>query len=363
MVKRVMIMAGGTGGHVFPALAVAQALQAEGVVVTWLGTRHGLEARVIPEAGIDIDYISIQGLRGKARWTLLLAPFRLSLALVQALYIMLKRRPHAVLGMGGFASGPGGVVARLLARPLVIHEQNAVAGLTNRLLANIANRVLEAFPSAFDSGSRVRHTGNPVRLSIAQLAEPSERMKEHTGPLRILVVGGSLGALALNQIVPEAIASMPADKYPQVRHQCGKHNCELSQQVYETAGVDALVTPFIKDMDEALSWADIVVCRSGAMTVAELAAAGVGAILVPFPYAVDDHQTANGRYLTEHGAAEMIQQSELTAKGLAERLLQLAEDTHNGRERIITMAEQARALAMPNATRDVMQHCLEVMRG
>ncbi|MDH5184861.1 MAG: undecaprenyldiphospho-muramoylpentapeptide beta-N-acetylglucosaminyltransferase [Gammaproteobacteria bacterium] len=363
MVKRVMIMAGGTGGHVFPALAVAQALQAEGVTVTWLGTRHGLEAQVIPEAGIEIDYISIQGLRGKAKWTLLFAPFRLSLALVQALFIMLKRRPHAVLGMGGFASGPGGVVARLLARPLVIHEQNAVAGLTNRLLATIANRVLEAFPKAFESGGRVRHTGNPVRLSIAQLAEPGERMKDRTGPLRILVVGGSLGALALNQIVPQAIASLPVESRPQVRHQCGKHNCELSQQTYDTARVDAVVTPFIKHMDEALAWADVVVCRAGAMTVAELAAAGVGAILVPFPYAVDDHQSANGRYLTEHGAAEMIQQSDLSIEGLAERLQQLAEDAQHGRERIITMAEQARALAMPNATDDVMQNCLEVMRG
>lgn len=363
MVKRVMIMAGGTGGHVFPALAVAQALQAQGVKVTWLGTRHGLEAQVIPEAGIEIDYISIQGLRGKAKWTLLLAPFRLSVALVQALFIMLKRRPHAVLGMGGFASGPGGVVARLLARPLVIHEQNAVAGLTNRLLARIANRILEAFPDAFGSGRRIRYTGNPVRLSIAQLAEPGERMKDRSGPLRILVVGGSLGARALNQIVPQAIASMPVGAHPQVRHQCGKHNCELSQQMYASGAIDAVVTPFIKDMDDALSWADVVVCRSGAMTVAELAAAGVGAILVPFPYAVDDHQTANGRYLTEHGAAEMIQQSELSVDGLAKRLTLLAEDTGNGRKRIIKMAEQARALAMPNATHDVMQHCLEVMRG
>ena len=363
MVKRVMIMAGGTGGHVFPALAVAHALQAEGMEVTWLGTRHGLEATVVPEAEIEIDYISIQGLRGKNKLTLLLAPFRLTLALIQALLIMLKRRPHAVLGMGGFASGPGGVMARLLARPLVIHEQNAVAGVTNRLLAGIATRVLEAFPSAFDSGSRVRHTGNPVRISIAQLAEPAARMRGRTGPLRILVVGGSLGALALNKIVPEAIASMPMESRPQVRHQCGRHHCEQSREVYSKAGVDAVVKPFIKDMAEALGWADMVVCRAGAMTIAELAAAGVGSILVPFPHAVDDHQTANGRYLTEHGAAEMIQQSELTVEGLAERLLPLAEDADRGRERIITMAEQARALAMPNATEDVMQHCLEVMRG
>jgi UDP-N-acetylglucosamine--N-acetylmuramyl-(pentapeptide) pyrophosphoryl-undecaprenol N-acetylglucosamine transferase len=363
MVKRAMIMAGGTGGHVFPALAVAQALREHGVEVCWLGTRRGMEAQQVPKNGFPIEYISISGLRGKGKLSLLLAPFRLLLAMGQALWILLRYRPQVVLGMGGFVTGPGGVVARLLGRPLVIHEQNAIAGLTNRLLAKIATRILEAFPGAFRNSQRVRHTGNPVRAAITQLPTPEARLAGRTGALRILVVGGSQGALALNQIVPEAIAAMPQELRPEVWHQCGRHNCELSEAVYQRAGIAARVMPFIDDMNSAYEWADVVICRSGAMTVAELAAAGVGAILVPFPYAVDDHQTANGRYLAEHGAAEIIPQAQLNPQGLAQRLEELAEDARNGRERILKMAEQAHSLAMPNATEDVMNQCLEVMRG
>lgn len=363
MVKRAMIMAGGTGGHVFPALAVAQALREQQVEVRWLGTRRGMESQQVPRHGFPIDYITISGLRGKGRLSLLLAPFRLLIAMSQALWVMLRFRPHVVLGMGGFVTGPGGVVARLLGRPLVIHEQNAIAGLTNRLLSGIASRVLEAFPGAFRNTPRVRHTGNPVRVSITLITPPRERFAERKGPLRVLVVGGSQGALALNKIVPRAVAGMPGELHPEVWHQCGRQHCEESAAIYEQAGVSARVTPFIDDMNSAYEWADVVICRSGAMTVAELAAAGVGAILVPFPFAVDDHQTANGRYLAEHGAAEIIPQDQLTPEDLAERLLDLARDAGTGRERIIKMAEQAHSLAMPNATEEVMKHCLEVMRG
>jgi len=363
MVKKAMIMAGGTGGHVFPALAVAEALRGHGVEVRWLGTRRGMESQQVPKHGFPIDYISISGLRGKGKLSLLLAPFRLLLAMAQALWIMLRYRPQVVLGMGGFVTGPGGVVARLLGRPLVIHEQNAIAGLTNRLLAKIATRVLEAFPGAFRNSQRVRHTGNPVRATITQLPVPQSRFEGRNGPLRILVVGGSQGALALNQIVPEAIAGLPAELRPEVWHQCGRHHCEQSEAVYRQAGIEARVMPFIDDMNSAYEWADVVICRAGAMTVAELAAAGVGAILVPFPFAVDDHQTANGRYLAEHGAAEIIPQPQLKPETLAERLEELAHDALGGRERILKMAEQAHSLAMPNATEEVMNQCLEVMRG
>ncbi|MBD3669367.1 MAG: undecaprenyldiphospho-muramoylpentapeptide beta-N-acetylglucosaminyltransferase [Gammaproteobacteria bacterium] len=363
MVKKVMIMAGGTGGHVFPALAVAHALKAQGVEVRWLGTRRGMESVQVPKQGFPIDYISISGLRGKGKLSLVLAPLRLAVAMAQALKVLLRFRPHVVLGMGGFVTGPGGVMARLIGIPLVIHEQNAIAGMTNRLLSRIATRILEAFPGAFKNSQRVRHTGNPVRADIAKLAVPDERLNGREGALRLLVVGGSQGALALNQIVPEAIAALEDTAAVEVWHQCGKHNCELTQDTYSGAGIEARVEPFIDDMNTAYEWADVVVCRSGAMTVAELAAAGVGAILVPYPYAVDDHQTVNGRYLAEHGAAEIIPQAQLTVEELVKRLEEFMADAMAGRERIRKMAEQAHSLAMPNATDEVMNQCLEVMRG
>ncbi|MFN3785580.1 MAG: undecaprenyldiphospho-muramoylpentapeptide beta-N-acetylglucosaminyltransferase, partial [Thiothrix sp.] len=304
MRRPIMITAGGTGGHVYPGLAVARALMAQGIPVVWMGTRKGLEARVIPAAGIEMAWLDVNALRGKGWQTLWLAPVNLLRALWQALQIMRKYQPAAVLGMGGFVAGPGGLVAALMGKPVVIHEQNAVAGLTNRLLAKVSRRVLEGFPGTFAPAPKVMATGNPVRLDIASLPAPLERLADRDDePVHVLVVGGSLGAQALNQLVPQALARMDAANRPQVRHQAGLKNIEDARHQYQMAGVAAEVMAFIDDMAEAYAWADLVICRAGALTIAELAAAGVTAILVPFPYAVDDHQTANAKYLADNGAA------------------------------------------------------------
>jgi UDP-N-acetylglucosamine--N-acetylmuramyl-(pentapeptide) pyrophosphoryl-undecaprenol N-acetylglucosamine transferase len=353
-------MAGGTGGHVFPALAVARYLRNEGVEVTWLGTRRGLEARVVPEAGFPIEYISITGLRGRGLLGWLLAPVRLSAALWQALRVCLRCRPGAVLGLGGFVTGPGGVAAWLLRRPLVIHEQNAIAGLTNRVLSHLARRVLEAFPGSFPQKIKTEQTGNPIRAEICELPDPQSRMAAHHAELRILVIGGSLGAQALNEILPQAISLLRIASRPTIWHQAGQNKDEVTREAYATANVEARVAPFIADMAEAYGWADLVICRAGALTISELAAAGVAAILVPYPHAVDDHQTRNALYLTEAGAARLILQSELTPEVLANVLLELLSD---GREGLVKMATTARRLAKPEATRQVAETCLEVMHG
>ncbi len=355
----IMIMAGGTGGHVFPALAVANELRARGAEVFWLGTRNGLEAKVVPEAGIDIEWISISGLRGKGVIGWLLAPFRLAKAIAQSIEVIFRRRPMAVLGMGGFVSGPGGLVTWLLRKPLLIHEQNAIAGLTNKLLAKRANKVMEAFPGTFKGLKTVISLGNPVRKEIAELPEPAERFAGREGKLRVLVIGGSLGAQALNETVPQAIAQIDEAQRPEVFHQAGQRNIEAAREQYDACAVEAKVEPFIADMAEAYAWADVVICRSGALTVCELAAAGVGAVLVPFPFAVDDHQTANGRYLAGAGAAELVQQSALTAEKLSEILQGFVVDCQSGRERLLAMANKARALAKPESTRQVADLCLE----
>jgi UDP-N-acetylglucosamine--N-acetylmuramyl-(pentapeptide) pyrophosphoryl-undecaprenol N-acetylglucosamine transferase len=352
--RPVMITAGGTGGHVYPGLAVARALIAQGVPVVWMGTRKGLEARVIPEAGIPMAWLDVNGLRGKGWKTALLAPVNLIRALVQSVQIMLEHKPAAVLGMGGFVAGPGGLVAALMGKPVVIHEQNAVAGLTNRLLSKVARRVLEGFPGTFASNNKVMATGNPVRLDIASLPSLSERMAGRSGePVHVLVVGGSLGAQALNQMVPQALAQLAVSIRPLVRHQAGAKNIDDALQQYASAGVDAEVTPFIENMAEAYGWADLVICRSGALTVAELAAAGVAAVLVPFPYAVDDHQTANGNYLADNGAALLLQQRDLTAEKLAEVLGDLCSDP----TRLRQMGMASRLLAKPDATAQVAAIC------
>ena len=354
----ILIMAGGTGGHVFPALAVARYLRDAGVEVVWLGTRRGLEARVVPEAGFPIEYISISGLRGKGMLGWLLAPAHLSIALWQASKVCRRCRPGAVLGLGGFVTGPGGLAAWLLRRPLVIHEQNAIAGLTNRLLSHLAQRVLEAFPGSFSAAIKTEHTGNPVRADIAALPLPARRIGEHEGPCRLLVIGGSLGAQALNEIVPQALALLPAEDRPLVWHQAGQHKDETTDKNYIAAAVEGRVEPFIADMAEAYGWADLVICRAGALTVSELAAAGLGAILVPYPHAVDDHQTRNALYLTEAGAARLLLQAELTPVALAEVLRELLR---GGREGLVKMASAARALAKPAATQRVAEICQEVM--
>jgi UDP-N-acetylglucosamine--N-acetylmuramyl-(pentapeptide) pyrophosphoryl-undecaprenol N-acetylglucosamine transferase len=358
--SNVLIMAGGTGGHVFPALAVARYLRDEGIEVVWLGTRRGLEARIVPEAGFPIEYISISGLRGKGILGWLLAPVRLSIALGQAVNVCLRRRPGAVLGLGGFVTGPGGLAAWLLRRPLVIHEQNAIAGLTNRLLSRLAHRVLEAFPGSFPSSIKTVQTGNPVRADIAELPIPTTRIGAHQGQYRLLVIGGSLGAQALNEVMPQALAQLPIEGRPVIWHQAGQNKEAATRDAYAKAEVEARVEPFIADMAAAYSWADLVICRAGALTISELAAAGVGAILVPYPYAVDDHQTRNALYLTQAGAARLILQSELTPKALAQVLRELLS---NGREGFINMAKAARGLAKPAATQHVAETCLEVMHG
>jgi UDP-N-acetylglucosamine--N-acetylmuramyl-(pentapeptide) pyrophosphoryl-undecaprenol N-acetylglucosamine transferase len=353
--KRFLVMAGGTGGHVFPALATARLLQSRGHSVHWLGSVGGMEARLIGETDIPMSLISISGLRGKSRLTLVAAPFRLMRGLWQALAVLRSVRPDCVLGMGGFVTGPGGLAAWLTRKPLVVHEQNAIAGLTNRLLARFANTVLEAFPGSFGTDTVTRCTGNPVRSDVTELLEPQARMAGREGRVRLLVIGGSLGALAINERLPEALAMLPADVRPDVRHQCGERHLDITRQAYEANSVDANIQPFINDMGQAYGWADLVVCRAGALTVAELCAAGLGAILVPFPHAVDDHQTYNAAYMVQAKAAVLIPQSRLTADVLADTLHGLVTD----RSRVREMAQAARTLARPDATERVVNYCLE----
>ncbi len=355
MGMRVMIMAGGTGGHVFPALAVAHCLRTDGLEVSWLGAPDSFEARVVPEAGFSIDWIDVQGLRGTrlSRW--LFAPFKLARALAQSMRVIQKKRPAVVLGMGGFISGPGGLAARLLGIPLVIHEQNAIPGLTNQWLARIASQVLEAFPGSFAPTRHARVTGNPVRAEIAALPAPSQRMAGRSGPARLLVLGGSQGAQALNETVPAALAQLQSAERPLIRHQAGANKLEAAQAAYHAAGVEAQVSAFIEDMAEAYGWADLVICRAGALTIAELAAVGLGALLVPYPYAVDDHQTHNARHLTAAGAARLLPQAELTPESLAGQLRKLLGE----RELLLAMASAARSLARPDAAHTVAAVCME----
>ncbi|MCH7508402.1 MAG: undecaprenyldiphospho-muramoylpentapeptide beta-N-acetylglucosaminyltransferase [Proteobacteria bacterium] len=354
----VMIMAGGTGGHVYPALAVARGLAAMGRDVVWLGTRRGLEGRIIPQQQIPIEWISVSGLRGKGVVSWLLAPFRLLRALFQALSILRKTRPSVVLGMGGFVSGPGGLAARLLGRRLVIHEQNAVAGLTNRSLARIADRVLEAFPGSFPNPGHIRSgvetVGNPVRDEILSLAEPGRRMAGRSGSLRLLVLGGSQGALRLNTMTPLALAQIDGGQRPQVWHQAGAKTLDQAKSAYRLHDVDARVEPFIEQMADAYGWADLVICRAGALTVFELAAAGLAAVLVPFPSAVDDHQTLNADWLVRAGAAVLLPEADLSADSLAAMILKFSGD----RQGLLDMAGRARALAAPGACGKVVRACL-----
>jgi UDP-N-acetylglucosamine--N-acetylmuramyl-(pentapeptide) pyrophosphoryl-undecaprenol N-acetylglucosamine transferase len=359
--RPILIMAGGTGGHVFPALALARLLRARSYEVVWLGTQRGLEARVVPADRLPIEFLSVGGLRGKGLTTLLAAPFRLAVALSQALRVMWRHRPVVVVGLGGFVTGPGGVAAWLTRRPLLIHEQNAVAGFTNRCLSHLAREVLEAFPGSFGKGVQTRAIGNPVRQDISAIAPPAQRFADRTGPVRVLVIGGSLGALRLNAVVPQALARLKQLAPPDipaidVRHQAGERWIESGRQSYATAGVRADVRPFIEDMAEAYSWADLVICRSGALTVSELAAAGVGAVLVPFPAAVDDHQTHNAQYLVKEGAAVLIADRDLTAERLCDELQRLCA----GRGKLLAMAERARKLAMPQAAEELARACLDM---
>jgi UDP-N-acetylglucosamine--N-acetylmuramyl-(pentapeptide) pyrophosphoryl-undecaprenol N-acetylglucosamine transferase len=359
MSRPILIMAGGTGGHVFPALALARLLREQAQEVIWLGTARGLESRVIPAEGIPIERLSVGGLRGKGVLTWLLAPFRLTVALLQALRVMWRHRPLVAVGLGGFVSGPGGLAAWLTRCPLVIHEQNAIAGFTNRILAHLARRVLEAFPGSFGRDVRARAIGNPVRRDISDLPAPPVRFAGRLGPVRILVIGGSQGAARLNAVVPFALKRLSTWLAFDVRHQAGERWIDAGRASYAQAGVRADVRPFIEDMSEAYGWADLVICRSGALTVSELAAVGVAAILVPYPNAVDDHQAYNAQYLVREGAAVLIPDRELTEERLAGELQRLCA----GRGKLLAMAERARLLARPHAADELAASCLELARS
>jgi len=349
-------MAGGTGGHVFPALAVAEVLRDRNVAVTWLGTHRGIEAELVHEHGFPIDFIDVEGVRGRGAMKLLKAPFVLMKSLWQSIGVIRNQKPEVVLGLGGFASGPGGVAARLLGLPLVIHEQNAIAGTTNSLLAKIASRVLEAFPGALPRGEWV---GNPVRKDIEALPLQKEHEMTVERPLRLLVLGGSLGATAINQQVPKALALLAGEVASEVRHQCGRAHEADTKSAYEGVGVKARIEPFITDMAEAYDWADVVICRAGALTVAELTAAGVGALLIPYPYAIDDHQTKNGEWLVEQKAALLMQQSDLTPEKLATQITEWSTD----RIKLQAMAVNARAMAKSGVAESVADICMELCRG
>ena len=357
--RPILVMAGGTGGHVYPALAVARALQEQSREIVWLGTHRGLESRIVPEAGIDMEWISVKGLRRKGVLALIIAPLQLIWALLQSLSVIIRRRPAAVLGMGGFASGPGGVAAWLTRRPLVIHEQNAAAGMTNRLLARLARVVLQAFPGSFNSKVIAETVGNPVRDDIAQIAEPAVRYDNRQGPMRLLVLGGSQGALALNREVPAALALLDPDVRPIVRHQCGERTLQTARDAYTEHAVEVELLPFINDMAEVYAWADLVVCRAGALTVAELCAAGLPAIFVPYPAAVDDHQTANAGPMEKAGAAVIIQEAGLTPEHLATCLREWLQSRSELRQK----AQIARSLACPNSLRRITEICLQQAGG
>ncbi len=352
--RPVMIMAGGTGGHIFPALAVAEALQQRGVPVVWLGSEGGMETRLVPQHDIPMKTLSIKGLRGKGISALLLAPFKLSLAVVQAVRVLLDVKPRSVLGMGGFAAGPGGIAAFIARVPLYVHEQNAIPGMTNRWLAKVATQVMEGFKGAFPAAVKALYLGNPVRGKIVDVPAPEQRFAHRDGRLRLLVVGGSLGALTFNRQVPPALARIAPEHRPEVIHQSGERTLEAAREAYAEAGVEAEVTPFINDMASAYAEADLVIARSGALTVTELEQVGVASILVPYPHAVDDHQTANGQALVKAGAAKMIKDSEFSP----ETLLPLLEPLLNDRKMLLNMAQAARKLAKPKAAEQVAQVCL-----
>lgn len=349
---RVVMMAGGTGGHVFPALAVADGLRERGADVTWLGVATGMEAELVPKHGFEMAWIRVAGLRGKGALSWLTAPFRVLRALGDALGVMRRIRPNLVVGMGGFVAGPGGLAAWLLRRPLVIHEQNAIAGLTNRLLSRLARRVLQAFPDTFNNGETV---GNPVRAEIAAIAPPDQRLAERTGPVRLLVVGGSLGAMALNRLLPAALARLGAAQRPEIWHQAGR-TLETAQAAYADTDLQPNLVAFIDDMAEAYAWADLVVCRAGALTVAELAAVGLPSVLVPFPYAVDDHQTVNAAYLVDADAALLVQERDLDAESLAALLAPLLSD----RARLRGMAQRARDKGWRESRQQIVDICMAV---
>ena len=352
--KTIMIMAGGTGGHVFPGLAVADFMRGLGWRVVWMGSRSGMEARLVPGHGYEMAWIHASALRGKGLVAKLLLPVKLLYAFWQSARAISSVKPDVVLGMGGYVAFPGGMMASLLNKPLAVHEQNAIAGLTNRVLAHVADRVMAAFPAALKSA---QWTGNPVRADISALPVPAARYAGRSGPLRVLVVGGSLGAQALNQAVPGALALIPTGERPRVVHQAGEKNLDALRAEYSAAGVEGELVAFIGDMAARYAEADLVICRAGALTVSELAAGGMASLLVPFPFAVDDHQTANAKFLADSGASMLIRQADMNPSQLAALIRTL------DREKLLAMAEKALALGKPEATRLVAEACIALAGG
>ena len=349
--KTALIMAGGTGGHIFPGLAVAEELRARGWRVHWLGAPGSMESRIVPQHGFPLELIDFSGVRGKGLATLALLPLRLLRAFWQALQVVRRVQPDVVVGLGGYITFPGGMMGVLCGKPLVLHEQNSVAGMANKVLAGVADRVFTAFPDVL---KKAQWVGNPLRSAFTRQAAPSERFAGRTGPLRLLVAGGSLGAQALNDIVPRALALIPAADRPLVTHQSGATQIDALRANYQAAGVQAELTPFIDDTASAFAAADIIVCRAGASTVTEIAAVGAAAVFVPFPFAVDDHQTTNARFLVNAGGGWLVQQSDLTPEGLAKMLL------NSERTVLVDIAEKAKNMQKINATREVVAACEEL---
>ncbi len=353
MRKTALIMAGGTGGHIFPGLAVAEALRTRGWQVQWLGAPNSMESRLVPPRGFTLQTIYFSGVRGKGLLTLALLPLRLLKAFWQSIQVIRRVKPDVVVGLGGYISFPAGMMAVLLGKPLVLHEQNSVAGMANKVLATVADKVFTAFPGVLSKGEWV---GNPLRTEFLQQADPAERFAARSGPLNLLVVGGSLGAKALNEIVPQAVALLPLAQRPRIIHQSGEKQIDALRANYAAAGVEATLTPFIDNTAAAFAQADLIVCRAGASTVTEIAAVGAAAVFVPFPSAVDDHQTTNARFLSDHGAAQLIAQKDLTPEKLAQLLLKS--------ELIVlcSIGQKAKTMQKIHATEAVVQAC-ETLTG
>jgi UDP-N-acetylglucosamine--N-acetylmuramyl-(pentapeptide) pyrophosphoryl-undecaprenol N-acetylglucosamine transferase len=350
----ILVMAGGTGGHVFPALSVAKVLRDRGVPVIWLGVPASMESRLVPANGFPIEWVRVKGIRGKGFGAWVMAPLRIVNAVWQAMAVLRRVRPSAVLGAGGYVSGPGGIAAWLMRIPLLIHEQNAIPGLTNRWLARLADQVMQAFPGSFKAGVHARTVGNPVRADITAIAEPAMRFAGRAGRARLLVFGGSLGAQRLNVMVPKALSRIDPEHRPQVRHQAGERGIDAARTAYNQAQVDAEVTPFIDDMAAAYAWADVAVCRAGAMTIAELQAAGLGPLLIPFPAATDDHQTKNAEAMVSVGAGRVLQERDMTPESLSACIAELTAD----RGRMLEMADAARRSRVIDAAAQVADLCM-----
>lgn len=356
MPHTILIMAGGTGGHVFPALAVADYMKVSGWRVVWLGTKGGMEEILVPQKGYDIEIMDFSGLRGKNLMVWFLLPLRLLLAFWQSAKVLFQIRPDVVLGMGGYPAFPGGIMASLLNKPLLIHEQNSVPGLANKILAKFADKILLGFPNAIRNEKKIIFSGNPVRKEISQLDIPDKRYAERSGKLKLLIIGGSLGAQVLNTIVPKMLRLIPDHMRPLVTHQAGRKHLETLKKNYAEAGVEGELLVFIENIAVQYANCDLVICRAGALTIAELTVVGIASILVPFPYAVDDHQTSNAKFLSDKDAAVLLPQNELTPQGLAQLLMEFT------REKLLGMAMKARELARPDATRLVAEACMEMIK-